>query len=394
MNQSKILKLLIQRWYVVAAVLALLGVITWSLQPRPIPVEVVTIDQGIVRTTLIDEARTRMHETYVVSAPINGELVRVTVEPGDAVKQGDPLARLSRNRPGFVDTRTDASTQSSIAAAQSRLRAATAAREYAALELDRAQKLADSKLIATTTLDSARTRLRTANAEEAAAKAELSRARSALLPAETENSATQIALVAPASGYILEVRQESATAVQAGTPIIVLGDPSRIDIVAEFLSQDALRIEAGDTALIENWSTGESASRSIRAIVERVEPTARTKISALGIEEQRTRVILRFDEKVPDELRAHQYRVDARVILDQVDKVVRVPPGALFRDGDDWGVFIVRDKRARVQRVELGARGDDFTEIKNGLRVGDKVVVFPSRELSDGARVVDEDSRS
>ena len=393
MKQSKFSKLLIQRWYVIVAALALLGVMTWSFQPRPIPVEVVTIDQGIVRTTLIDEARTRMHETYVVSAPINGELVRVTVEPGDAVKQGDPLARLSRNRPGFVDTRTDASTQSSIAAAQSRLRAATAAREYAALELDRAQKLADSKLIATSTLDSARTRLRTANAEEAAAKAELSRARSALLPAETENSATQIALVAPASGYILEVRQESATAVQAGTPIIVLGDPSRIYIVAEFLSQDALRIEAGDTALIENWSTGESASRSIRAIVERVEPTARTKISALGIEEQRTRVILRFDEKVPDELRAHQYRVDARVILDQVDKVIRVPPGALFRDGDDWGVFIVRDKRARVQRVELGARGDDFTEIKNGLRVGDKVVVFPSRELSDGARVVNEGSR-
>ena len=394
MKQSKFSKLLIQRWYVIVAALALLGVMTWSFQPRPIPVEVVTIDQGIVRTTLIDEARTRMHETYVVSAPINGELVRVTVEPGDAVKQGDPLARLSRNRPGFVDTRTDASTQSSIAAAQSRLRAATAAREYAALELDRAQKLADSKLIATSTLDSARTRLRTANAEEATARAELSSARSALLPAETENLASQIALVAPASGYILEVRQESATAVQAGTPIIVLGDPSRIYIVAEFLSQDALRIEAGDTALIENWSTGESASRSIRAIVERVEPTARTKISALGIEEQRTRVILRFDEKVPDELRAHQYRVDARVILDQVDKVIRVPPGALFRDGDDWGVFIVRDKRARVQRVELGARGDDFTEIKNGLRVGDKAVVFPSRELSDGARVVDEDSRS
>jgi len=394
MNQSKILKLLMQRWYVVAAALALLGVITWSLQPRPIPVEVVTIDQGIVRSTLIDEARTRMHETYVVSAPITGELLRVTVEPGDAVKQGDTLARLSRNRAGFLDARTDASTQSLIAAAQSRLRAATTAREYAAIELERAKKLAESNLIATTTLDSARTRLRTANAEEAAAKAELSRARSALLPAETENSTSQIALVAPASGYILEVRQESATAVQAGTPIIVLGDPSRIDIVAEFLSQDALRIKAGNTALIENWSTGESASQSIRAIVERVEPTARTKISALGIEEQRTRVILRFDETVPDELRAHQYRVDVRVILGQVDKVTRAPPGALFRDGDDWSVFLVRDQRARLQRVELGTRGDDFTEIKNGLRVGDKVVVFPSRELSDGARVVNEDSRS
>jgi HlyD family secretion protein len=280
-----------------------------------------------------------------------------------------------------------------IAAAQSRLFAATAAREYASSELERAQKLADAQLIAETTLDSARTRLRAASSEEVTAKAELSRARSALLPAETQNLTNQIALIAPASGYILEVRQESATAVQAGTPIIVLGDPSRIDIVAEFLSQDALRIEAGDTALIENWSTGESASRSIRAIVERVEPTARTKISALGIEEQRTRVILRFDETLPKELRAHQYRVDARVILDQVDEVIRVPPGALFRDGENWSVFIVRDQRARLQRVELGTRGDDFTEIKNGLRVGDKVVVFPSRELSDGARVVNEGSR-
>lgn len=387
MNRSQVSKFLMQRWYAVAAALALLGVMIWSLQPRPIPVEVVTIDQGVVRSTLIDEGRTRMHETYVVSAPMTGELLRVTVEPGDIVKQGDTLARLSRNRAGFLDARTDSSTQALIAAAQSRLRAATAAREYASVEYERAQKLAESRLIATSTLDSARTRLRTASAEETTAKAELSRARSALLPAESQNSAGQIALVAPSSGYILEVRQESATAVQAGTPIIVLGDPSRIDIVAEFLSQDALRIKAGDTALIENWSTGQSAGRSIRAIVERVEPTARTKISALGIEEQRTRVILRFDETLPAELRAHQYRVDARVILDQVDKVTRAPPGALFRDGDDWSVFVVRDQRARLQRVELGTRGDDFTEIKDGLRVGDKVVVFPSRELSDGAKV-------
>jgi HlyD family secretion protein len=393
MNRSQVSKFLMRWWYAIATMLALLGVLTWSLQPRAIPVETVSIDRGSVRSTLIDEARTRMHETFIVSAPINGELLRVTVEPGDGVKKGETLARLSRNRAGFVDARTDSSTQSLIAAAQSRLFAATAAREYASSELERAQKLADAKLIAETTLDSARTRLRAASSEEVTAKAELSRARSALLPAETQNLTNQIALIAPESGYILEVRQESATAVQAGTPIIVLGDPSRIDIVAEFLSQDALRIEAGDTALIENWSTGESASRSIRAIVERVEPTARTKISALGIEEQRTRVILRFDETLPKELRAHQYRVDARVILDQVDEVIRVPPGALFRDGENWSVFIVRDQRARLQRVELGTRGDDFTEIKNGLRVGDKVVVFPSRELSDGARVVNEGSR-
>ena len=259
MNRSQVSKFLMHRWYAVAAALALLGVMIWSLQPRPIPVEVVTIDQGVVRSTLIDEGRTRMHETYVVSAPMTGELLRVTVEPGDIVKQGDTLARLSRNRAGFLDARTDSSTQALIAAAQSRLRAATAAREYASVEYERAQKLAESRLIATSTLDSARTRLRTASAEETTAKAELSRARSALLPAESQNSAGQIALVAPSSGYILEVRQESATAVQAGTPIIVLGDPSRIDIVAEFLSQDALRIKAGDP-LVEVSAPSSSAS--------------------------------------------------------------------------------------------------------------------------------------
>lgn len=393
MNRSQVSKFLMRWWYAVVAILALLGVLTWSLQPRPILVETVNIDRGTVRSTLIDEARTRMHETFIVSAPINGELLRVTVEPGDAVKKGDTLARLSRNRAGFVDAREDSSTQSLIAAAESRLRAATAAREYASVEYERARKLAESKLIATSTLDSARTRLGTASAEEATAKAELSRARSALLSAETQSSAGQVSLLAPSSGYILEVRQESETAVQAGTPIIVLGDPTRIDIVAEFLSQDALRIETGDTALIENWSTGDSASQSIRAVVDRVEPTARTKISALGIEEQRTRVILRFAETPPDELRAHQYRVDARVILDQVDQVIRVPRGALFRDGNDWSVFVVRDQRARSQPVELGIRGDDFTEIKRGLQVGDAVIVFPSRELSNGTRVVNEEAR-
>ena len=224
MNRSQVSKFLMRRWYAVAATLALLGVLTWSLQPRPIPVETVSIDRGIVRSTLIDEARTRMHEIFIVSAPINGELLRVTVEPGDAVKKGETLARLSRNRAEFVDARTDASTQSLITAAESRLRAATAALEYATLELERAQKLSESKLIAATTVDGARARVRAASAEETTAKAELSRARSALLSAATQNSAGQVALVAPASGYILEVRQESETSVQEGKPMIVAGE--------------------------------------------------------------------------------------------------------------------------------------------------------------------------
>lgn len=393
MNVSRLVEFLTQRWYFVIAAAGITAAIAWSFQPRAIPVQIASVDRGLLRSTLIDEGRTRMHETYVVSAPVAGELLRLDVEPGDEVTKGETLARLSRNRAGFLDARSDSSSKSVIDAAESRLRAAIAAREYAMNELDRAQKLIESQLISQSTLEGAKTRLRAANAEETTARAELTRARSALLSAESQNTAASIPIRAPASGYILEVPQQSETAIQIGTPIVILGDPTRIDIVAEFLSQDALRIAAGDPAFIENWSTDESASRSIRAIVERIEPTAKTKISALGIEEQRTRVILRFVDEVPSALRAHQYRVDTRVVIDQIEQAVRVPLGALFRDGDAWSVFVVRAQRARSQPVELGARGDDFAEIKGGLQVGDTVIVFPSRELSDGARVVNEDSR-
>jgi len=384
MNGSRLINILRQRWYLVVASLGVLAAVAWSFQPRAIPVQVATVDQGLLRSTLIDEGRTRMHETYVVSAPIAGELLRVDVEPGDEVTKGDTLARLTRNRAGFLDARSDSTSMSLIEAAESRLRAAIDAREYATRELDRAQKLAESNLISQSTLEGAKTRVRSASAEETLTRSELSRARSALLSPESQNTSASIAIRAPVSGYILEALQRSEVAVQIGTPIVVLGDPTRIDVVAEFLSQDALRIEPGDSAFIENWSTDESAGDSIRAIVERIEPTARTKISALGIEEQRTRVILRFDEAVPPALRAHQYRVDARVVIDQVEQVVRVPLGALFRNGNEWSVFIVRDGRAWLQPVELGIRGDEVAEVKGGLSPGDQVVLFPNRELSNG----------
>lgn len=378
---------LIKRWYVLIAAVGLAGLLIWSLQPRPIPAQVVTVDEGMLRSTLIDEGRTRMHETYVVSAPLTGELLRVAVEPGDQVNRGDTLAKLKPNRAGFLDARADASANAVLVAAEARLRAATAAREYAARELERAQKLADSNLTAASTLEGAKTRLKTATAEETTARAELSRARSALISADSQDAAAQITLKAPTSGYILEVPQQSETAVQIGTPIVILGDPTRIDVVAEFLSQDALRIRSGDRAFIENWSTAETQGQAIHAVVERVEPTAKTKISALGIEEQRTRVILRFDEPIPPALRTHQYRVDARVVIAQIEKAVRVPLGALFRDDDHWSVFVVRDQKAWLQPVELGIRGDAFAEVKVGLRAGDQVVLFPNRDLESGMRI-------
>lgn len=168
----------------------------------------------------------------------------------------------------------------------------------------------------------------------------------------------------------------------AGTPIVTLGDPSRVDVVAEFLSQDAVRMKPGDRAFIENWG-----GDAVAAIVERIEPVARTKVSALGIEEQRTKVVLNFEGAIPAALSSHDYRVDARVVLEETQNAVRVPLGALFRSGDGWAVFVVQNGRAVLRPVTLGVQDDRFRVVLAGMTAGEGVVLFPSTQVSAGIRV-------
>mgnify|MGYP000099869069 FL=1 len=311
------------RLFTVLAAVGFALLLALALWPERIEVSTAKVDRGPVRTTLIDEGRTRMREVYVVSAPFSGRVLRVAVEPGDAVRAGEPLARMTRSSAGFLDPRLEAEARAAVTAALARERAATAERDLAASEATRARQLAATRLIADTARDAAIARERSAEAALQAATAEVRRARSALLAAGETGGEGTVLVKAPVAAIVLRVPQESEAIVAAGTPLIVLGDPTRVDVVAEFLSQDAVTLRPGAAAFIENWGGEPLAAR-----IERIEPVARTKVSALGIEEQRTNVVLSFDAPPPAPLRVHDFRIDARVIVAERNEAVRVPLGA------------------------------------------------------------------
>lgn len=370
------------RLFTVLAAVGFALLLALALWPERIEVSTAKVDRGPVRTTLIDEGRTRMREVYVVSAPFSGRVLRVAVEPGDAVRAGEPLARMTRSSAGFLDPRLEAEARAAVTAALARERAATAERDLAASEATRARQLAATRLIADTARDAAIARERSAEAALQAATAEVRRARSALLAAGETGGEGTVLVKAPVAAIVLRVPQESEAIVAAGTPLIVLGDPTRVDVVAEFLSQDAVTLRPGAAAFIENWGGERLAAR-----IERIEPVARTKVSALGIEEQRTNVVLSFDSPPPAPLRVHDFRIDARVIVAERNEAVRVPLGALFRDGDAWSVYVIRGGRATLTRVEVGLEDERFREVTKGLSRGETVVLFPTSEVRDGVRV-------
>lgn len=370
---------------VALAVIAVLLVI--AMRRSPIEAEVVLIDRGTVRSTVTEEARTRINEVFIVSTPVIARMLRISVEPGDRVKKGDPLATLVGLTSGFLDFRGAAQLRAELTAAEARRKAAVLERDSLAREFARLDTLAEARLVADSQRDIALNRWRVAEEIAVAATADEQRVRNALSRAGVENDSDRMVVRAPSAGVVLSVMQKSEAVLPAGTPVVSLGDEGLVDIVAEFLSQEAVRIRAGDRAWIENWGGATSTVPALAAIVDRIEPVAYTKVSALGIEEQRTRVILKFAEPVPAPLRAHGYRVDARIIVDEAPRVVRVPLGALFRETGEWAVYVVRDGRARRQTVTIGLRDGRFAEIRDGLRPGERVIVFPSSEVFEGVRV-------
>jgi HlyD family secretion protein len=191
-----------------------------------------------------------------------------------------------------------------------------------------------------------------------------------------------VAISSPAAGTVLSVPQESENVLPAGTPLILIGDPAHVEVVAEFLSQDAVRMHPGAAATIENWG-----GTPLAATVERIEPVARMKISALGVEEQRTNVILQFTDAAAGARLGHDYRVDARVTIEEARDAVRAPLGALFRHGEGWAVYKVVDGRATLVPVTAGIADSSYREIREGLAAGDSVILFPGVNITDGLRV-------
>lgn len=377
---------------VAAATLGLL------LAPRPAPVDLETVRVGPIQETVADQGSARVREAYVVAAPVSGRLQRLDLHVGDRVIAASTVvARIRPASADLLDPRSQAQAQATVAAAQSAVGAATADQDRFAAEarkaegdLRRVRALFDQGFASRQALDTAdaqtraaRAAARASTAQLAVRRSELVAARSALLGPELE-AGRVVPVIAPASGYVTRLLQESERTVAMGAPLVEVADQSGLEGAIEFLTQDAVRVREGMRAEVFDWG-GEGI---IPAVVRRVEPQGFTKISALGVEEQRVLVLLQF-EGPPDAWSrlGPGYRLWGRVVLRQAAKAVKAPLGALVRSNGGWAVFRVADDRARLTPVEVGALTDREAEIRKGLRGGERVVVFPSDRVRDGVRV-------
>lgn len=376
----------------VALVLGLL------LAPRSVAVDVDVVRRGPIADAVAAEGTARVHEAYLIAAPVAGRLERIDLHVGDRVVAGRTLvARIRPAAPDLLDARSRAQAQASVSAATAALSSVQAQGDQAAAQarkaeadLARVAALAGRGYASAQALDAAEAEARAtrASVRALAAQADLRRsdlaaARAALIGPEGTASGL-VDVTAPASGYVTRVLQESARPVVAGAPLIEVSDQTGLEAAIEFLSQDAVKISEGMEAEVFDWG----GPGAIPAVVRRVEPQAFTKVSALGVEEQRAVVVLQFkgDPATWSSL-GPGYRLSGRVFLRRAPQALKAPLGALVRSEGRWAVFRIVDGRARLTPVRVGALTDREAEVSQGLHVGDRVVVFPSDQIRDGVRV-------
>lgn len=393
----------------IAAAVAALAVAAWLLRPPPLPVQTAEVGRGSLVVTVDEEGETRVRDAYVVAAPTAGRVLRIDLDPGDAVTARDVVAIL---QPTPLDRRARAGAEARVEAAQANQSAADASvvRAQAALaqaerDARRMEQLHGAGTASDEKLERARLEETTRRQELAAARHaaqaathELEAARSVLMAAEggepssarRTRDATScggescIEVRAPVTGRVLRVTEESERIVQAGEPLLEIGDPSTLEIVVDVLSADAVRIRPGARMILDRWGGG----APIEARVRRVEPSGFTKISTLGVEEQRVNVIGDLDA-APEGL-GDGFRVEARIVVFEAADVLRIPTAALFRLRDGFAVFAVEDGRARLRSVEVGERGSEAVEIRSGLAAGERVILHPSDRIADAVRVREE----
>ncbi len=383
--------------------LAVAAAAYWMLQPQPTPVDLGTVTRGPLRVTLDHEGQTRVRERYVISAPVSGRVLRIALEPGDRVEAGrTDLATLLPVPAPLLDARTQAQAEARVSTATATLEQARAALEqartaaaFADQERERLAKLFAAEAVSERDRDTAdnearlrRQAVRVAEAAATAAARELDVAR-ATLTATTEGrqaGGSPISVRAPIDGVVLRRFRESEAVVGAGEPLVVLGDLDTLEVVADFLSIDAVRMQPGLPALIDRWGGAEPLKGSVR----RIEPAGFTKISALGVEEQRVNVIVDLND--PPEARTalgDGYRVEVRVVIWAAPDVLRVPASAVFRVGEAWHAYVVgAGDRVESRPVELGRQTGLEAEVRSGLAEGDRVVLYPSDRVTDGVWVV------
>jgi HlyD family secretion protein len=393
-----------RRWPLIAAALLFGLLLVAGFWPRALPVELADVAEAPLWVTIDEEGQTRVRNRFVVSSPVGGQLRRIELEPGDPVRGGETiLAEMETAGTDLLDASALAQARARIGAAEGRLATAEAERvgveatlRLAVAELARQRQLASRQLIAVQDLETIELRAVTAEQEARAAAFaaqvaayELEQARAALrrgLPdlEAGEGTAPRVTVRAPVDGVVLRVLQESARIVPAGTPLLELGDPRDLEVRVEVLSRDAVTLRPGSPVALERWG-GEGA---LRARVRLVEPAAFTKVSALGVEEQRVALVADFID--PPEVRGglgDAYRVEARIVVWERDSVLQVPSGALFQQGERWRCFVAEDGVARLREVRPGVSDGRRVQILEGLRPGERVIVYPGDRVQDGGRV-------
>jgi HlyD family secretion protein len=383
--------------------LALVLALAFALRPRPIDVDLVSVVRGPLVATVAEEGETRIKDIFVLYAPIRGRALRIEIEEGaEVVADETVVAEIEPIDPEFLDLRTQAEMRAAIETARAALTLARAQLaqtraelEFATAEVERMRTLYASRTVSIRALEDAERTFRTRGAAVETADAavemrnsELTAAQVRLLgPDEARSSGEAcpcIPILAPVNGQVLRVLHESEGVVEAGQPLVEIGNPRALEIVVDFLSTDAVRIDVGNRVIIEEWG-GEGA---LGGRVARVEPFGFTKVSALGIEEQRVNVVIDFTDPPGRWQRlGHGFQVEARVVLWEDEAALKLPLTALFRDGSDWAVFTVEDQRARLTPVEIGHRTELEAGVLSGVSEGDVIIRYPNDHIESGTRV-------
>ncbi|MEZ4250414.1 MAG: efflux RND transporter periplasmic adaptor subunit [Polyangiales bacterium] len=384
----------------VGGVAALLVV---AAMPKPVPVDVAEVARGPLEVTIDEDGITRVKDRYVVSLPLTGSLGRLELRAGDAVSEGGVLARLEPMAPQLLDERSRTQAEARVAAAQAAQRQARAAvaRAEAALALaqqteQRQTQLAERGGAAQVTLDQARFEARARQEELTSARfgvrvadyevrmAQAAVGRIADARGKPDDAQEQLEVPSPITGRVLRVLHQQEGVVQAGTPVLELGDPSALEVVVDVLTADAVQIEPGANVELVRWGGPDT----LTGRVQRVEPSAFTKISALGVEEQRVNVVVEITSPREQwEALGDNFRVEAHIRVWREEDVVRIPSSALFRRDEGWAVYAIDGEVARLRHVEVGRRNGFEAQITEGLEAGVQVIVHPSESVTDGVMV-------
>ena len=376
---------------------AVVAALVYAFVPRPVEVDTATIDRRSLIVTVDEEGHTRVIERYVIAAPVAGGLDRIDLKAGAVVSAGAVIARIRPSAPTPLDARTAAQwrareqgAEAALQQARARVEQARAALDFAAEERERRRAVVAAGAGAKKELDQAETEWRSADAELRAAESAVRVAAyardeaRAVLAASTAAPGAVVPVRAPRDGVVLRVFEESARVVAPGTPLVEIGDPARLEVIVDLLSTDAVKVRPGARVLLERWGGDAPLEGRVRLI----EPSSFTKISALGVEEQRVNVLIDFTSPRDAWTRlGDRFAVETRIVVAERPAALVVPTSALFRQGEGFAVFVVDSGRAVLRSVDVGLRNGLEAEVLSGLEEGSRVVVFPGDAVADGAAV-------